>query len=335
MAIEVLKCPNCGAPIPPEAGATYVCAYCNHVLTGVPVGARRFVDPWRGRPEDEGRPRVMAAGVRYVLQGRLGVGDGCDVFLARRDARLTELTVLKVLRARADADLLAREWDTLAVLHASATQGAEHFTRRLPQPVAHGRIFAPGAAARPVSVFRYQSGFVHTLDDVVRAYPDGVEPPHAVWLWKRMLELLGWVHACGYVHGAVLPAHLLVHARDHGLLLVGWSAAVATGRSLATLSAGARAYYPASVWGGGPATPATDLAMSARCVLRVLGGDVARGEVPGSVPPALSALLSLWLDPDPAAARGASAWAVKAELDRVAREAFGPPRYHRLRMPGW
>ena len=35
MAIEVLRCPNCAAPLPAGARALVVCAYCNHTLTGV------------------------------------------------------------------------------------------------------------------------------------------------------------------------------------------------------------------------------------------------------------------------------------------------------------
>jgi hypothetical protein len=56
------------------------------------------------------------AGTRYVLLGRLGRGDGCDMFLARRDARLTELAVLKVVRALSDADLVSREYEVLEAL---------------------------------------------------------------------------------------------------------------------------------------------------------------------------------------------------------------------------
>src|SRR5437773_4261505 len=120
------------------------------------------------------RPKVRVAGLPYVLLGRLGVGDGCDVFYARRDARLTELVVLKVLRAPEDADLLAREWSVLQSLHSARAAGAEHFTRLLPQPVAHGALDAPDVAARPASVFGWRSGFVHTLADVARQFPRGV-----------------------------------------------------------------------------------------------------------------------------------------------------------------
>lgn len=339
-SIEVLKCPNCGAPIPPDVGGTRVCEYCRHVLTGIPRSARRrVVDDWQGRPEDAGRLRVMAAGMRYVVLGRLGVGDGCDVFFARRDARLTELVVLKIPRAQSDDDLLAREWETLTALHKSDVPRAEVFVQRLPQPVAHGKLFGPNIVPRPVSVFRYQSGFVHTLHDVLREYPDGVDPRHVVWLWKRVLEILGWVHRNGYVHGAVLPAHLLVHARDHGVLLVGWSAAVALNgeseQALSVLSEKEREYYPADVWDGAPVTPATDIVMSARCMVQLVGGNVVRGIVPSSVPDKLRSLLNRWMDPASARTTEVDAWGLRKELDRAANEIYGAPKYCHLAMPGW
>lgn len=337
-SVEVLKCPNCGTPISPDAGD--VCECCRHVLAGVRRSARRRgVDDWQGRPEDVGRLRVMAAGMRYVVLGRLGVGDGCDVFFARRDAELTELVVLKVPRARSDGKLLAREWETLTALHGRDTLGAEVFLRRLPQLVAHGKLFGPNIAPRPVSVFRYQSGYVHTLHDVLREYPNGVDPRHVVWLWKRVLEILGWVHRCGYVHGAVLPAHLLVHARDHGVLLVGWSAAVALNgdskQALSVLSERGREYYPADVWEGAPVTPATDIVMSARCMVQVLGGDIVQGIVPASVPSELRSLLNRWMDPAAARTTDVDAWALRKELDQVAAEIYGPRKYCQLPMPGW
>ena len=134
-----------------------------------------------------------------------------------------------MLRAPGDGDLLAREHEVLTALEASRAQGAPHFTRLLPQRVALGtaRLGMRGELGeRRVAVHRWRSGFVHTFDDVAREHPTGITAGHAVWIWKRMLELLGWIHASGWVHGAVLPPHLLVHARDHGVTLVGFSRAV-------------------------------------------------------------------------------------------------------------
>lgn len=337
MDSQLLKCPGCGANLPPASyyKGALACEYCGAtVMTfgGWPLPPPAVKEP----PFAPDQPRATVAGVRYVLLGRLGRGEGSDVFLARRDARLTELVVLKIARAREDGDLVAREYEVVGELHGSDAQGAEHFSRLLPQPVAQGPVTDPGGLERAAAVYRWRSGFQHTFGDILDAYPAGVDPRAAVWLWKRMLELLGFVHSAGYVHGAVLPPHLLVHPRDHGVVLVGWSSALryASGRPLPARSGRHEAFYPAAVWNGTPPTPATDLAMSARCLASVLGGDPATGSVPASVPAPLAELVRIQADPEHREAYE-HAWLLKDRVDAAAREAFGPPRYIPFTLPGW
>lgn len=347
MTIEVLKCPYCGAPLPPNAvrGVT-ICGYCNRTLVanagGGFTGARLDLDlsreplggPWQG----DGAPRVTVNAHRFVVLGRIARGDGCDVFFARTDSRLAELVVLKALRADADEAHLARGWRAVERLCDSDAQGAEFFGRLLPQPVTFGPIKEHGG--RACAVYRWRSGFVHTFEDVFRAHPEGVDGQTAVWMWKRALEFLGWVHRSGWVHGGVIPPNLLVHARDHGVALVGWSAATrnageGTREALPVTSAAHEAYYPAGLWRGRPATVADDLTMTARCVLRALGGDPSRGTLPASLPAPLRAQIERYIDPDAGAARTDDAWALKEAVGTAGKAAYGPPRYHPFAMPGW
>jgi hypothetical protein len=294
------------------------------VLRGVPRGASASQIVDHGVLEHDGLTRVCIEDRRFAVLGRLAVGDGSEVFMARRDARVTENVVLKVLRTTSDGDLLAREWQTLEALMRSTAQGHEHFRRLLPQPVVHGKIAE--RAGRLASVFRWRSGFSYTLDDVMRRYERGVDPRAAVWMWKRVLELLGWVHRAGYVHGAVTPPHVLIHPRDHGAVLVGWSCATHNQR-LPAVSLSQRAYYPNDTWTRGVATPATDMIMLARCIASVLGGDAARGSVPSSVPSPVAALVM------EQAERGSDdAWAVMERVSEAGVAAFGAPRFVTFHM---
>lgn len=331
------RCPSCSAPLPPPPPVGVVrCSYCDARLA--PYEGRWRATAPEAPPEpiwEPHRQRLWLAGARYVILGRLARGEGADVFLARRDRRVTELVVIKALRAPEDVDLLEREHTVVAELHQSRAQGAPHFSRLLPQAVAVGpaRLGMHGdEGERPVSIHRWRSGFVHTFEDVERVHGKGVSPEAAVWMWRRVLELLGFVHASGWVHGAVLPAHLLVHARDHGVVLCGWSRAVRIGERLPATSAGAEAMYPADVWGGGPATAATDLTMASRAILRVLGGDLRRA--PAGVPAPIAELLEVHADPS-AAGRMDDAWWLKERVAAAAREAFGPPKFVPFQMPGW
>ncbi len=332
MAIEVLRCPNCAAPLPLGARGEIVCEYCRHALTGVPTAAGLRWQVGEERPPDDGLSRVHVDGRTYAVLGRLASGDGSEVFLARRDKRLTEMVVIKALRARADADLLAREWSTLQALQQSEAQGWEFFRRMVPQPVAFGRLEGRDAPSGHALVYRWRSGFLHTFEDVARHYERGVDPRAVVWMYKRALELLGWVHRSGRVHGALVPAHLLVHPRDHGVTVVGWGASVsASSPRVPAVLAHQRAYYPDALWTSRQASAATDLTMLARCVLRLLDGNLATRTLPSTVPDVIATLVA-----DEAAGSGEDdAWALVERVSAAGRAAYGPPRYVPFTMPGW
>jgi hypothetical protein len=320
------SCPRCGAPMPPPSAVrSQRCGYCRAVLA--PAG-----NVWRperegdedARYEDEAAPRFWLDGHRYVLSGRLARGEGSDVFLGWREHAMKARVVAKVLRVREAEARMRHEQGVLEALARSRVQGAGHFSRLVPEPVAFGlaRLGANGrGGTRLVALRRYRPGFVHTLDDVRRAHGDRLEPAHAVWMWKRILESLGFVHASGFVHGAVLPAHLLVAAKDHGVVLAGFSRATAPGKKLAAITSAAKAFYPDDVLAGGLADAKTDLAMSARAILYVLGGDPRKA--PARVPAPFARLLETtattpWAN---------DAWALVEDASNVARDVFGPPKF--------
>lgn len=319
---------------PPPATRTQRCGYCSALLAPGPGGWQPAAAEAREEPiTDPHRRRVWVGSHRYAILGRLAQGESCDVFLARRDGRITERVLLKILRTDGDEDLLQNEQRVLETLEKSRAQGAPYFSVLLPQRVDAGiaRLGKHGdEGERRATVLRWRSGFIHSMNDVFAAHPSGIIPEASVWMWKRMLETLGWVHKSGFVHGAILPQHTLVHARDHGVAFVGWSAAVPLGKRLLATNADFRDYYPDAVWQGAPASASTDLTMSARVLIKALGGTVDRA--PSRVPAPLARLLE-------SHARGESrlddAWAVRDELDHTARQVFGPPKFIPFAMPGW
>jgi hypothetical protein len=320
--------------LPPRAArVVVVCAFCGaSVIDGVNMVLaadyrRALAD--LPKSDDGSLPCVIIGGLPYRVFGRVARGESTDVFLAERAHPVTERVLVKVLRAAADADLMDREWEVLAALHRSETEGAREGLRRLPTPVARARVVVAGEPDRRSTVFRARSGFADTFEDVMRAYPAGVDGRHASWMWRRILEGLSWVHRSGFAHGALLPQHLVVHARDHGVLLVGWSCAARLGERapLPVMSPAWRDLYAPELLAGAPPSAATDVVMSARCVARVLGGTAER--VPKAVPPPLAALV----EAAAAGRAGDDAWAVSESVAGAAREAYGRPAYHRFEMP--
>ncbi len=322
MRLRVLECPRCGAPLPRRALLVrLVCEYCRSEVT---------VDRWSVRAADYRREQdryatagggdiVAIQGLPWRLLRRIARGHSSDVFLAERATRLSERAVLKLLRDDADEPLLRREQEALSELEQSTVQGAAFFSSLLPQRVAYGRTEG-ASAGKLAALFRAPVGFAHTLSEVQRLRPDGLDPRHVVWLWGRSLELVDWLHRSGFVHGALLPQHVLIDAREHATRLVGFSCAARAGAALTAMDPGAEALYPGDVLGGAGLSTSTDLTMLARTMLTVVA--------PASTPPELARLL----ESEAAKSGRHSAAEVREALRATARRCFGAPVFVPLQL---
>jgi hypothetical protein len=316
MPITPLTCPACGAPLTPSKATTVACAYCGHYLLGVADASWEALLARAAADEDgvddsaDRRPWCRVAGRKLVVHGLLARGERSDVFLGRTARRPTELVVVKAWRGEPSDDVFSCEHRALARLGGSQVRGAELMTTLVPQPLVRGPLVDAAGATCPALVYRWRSGYQHTLADVRAAYPDGVDGQTAVWMCRRLLDLLAWVHRNGIGHGRPTPRHVLVHPRDHGAVLVGWS--------------GARAFVA-----DGRDERRADLREAARSILFVLRA-TPDAPSPHHVPEPLHALLSKVAEDGADDASALSA----AVLDR-ATAVYGPPTFHRFTMPGW
>ncbi len=304
LSLLALSCPQCSAPLPRAARwRTVTCGYCGTTITrGTETVEREsFRAAWRranaAQLSDTGR-LLQWRDAHYRVLAPLGHGEHSEVLLAERLGALPERVTIKLARDAAGGAVLAREAAVLQSLQALSVPGAAYFTRRLPQPLGLGVAQGLGDGERQALVLRHPTGFWGSLQEVQQANsPQGIDARHAVWLWRRMLEVLAFVHGAGWTHRALAPAHALVHPRDHGVLLIGWSQA----RQDASGGAIGR-----------------DLMASARSV-RALLSDSAT-----SAP--LAALLRECSD-DAIACERLSAQGIEQALSAASREAFGPPRF--------
>jgi len=300
---RVAFCPSCGAPL--EGLWEHVAVVCRYCRVEVLPGGTG--DPVPQRMPDDGRPRISVAGRTYLVEGHLARGRSSEVYRGRWVVRLGELVVLKLARHGQDGSRLRHEHAVLQRLWDSPARGADHFVRRLAAPIALAPVRV-GGAERVVSVMQWRSGFHTTLQDAIEAFPDGVHGRVLVWVLKRVLEELAFLHRAGVGHGAVEPDHILVHPRDHGAMLVGF--------------------------GGAALAPhvdrASDVVGLARSIEQAAGARGLLVDRFGSLPPALGRVVR-----DAAAGHHDDAWALRAQVDAAARRAYGPSQYSPLRMPGW
>ncbi|MFL6194689.1 MAG: hypothetical protein ACJ75H_11000 [Thermoanaerobaculia bacterium] len=299
-----LKCPQCNAPLAPSRFArSLVCPFCGSTVMideqGVPASRFRAAFLAWNAPATHGFSDWVSLGERHWAKGPLVArGEVSDVYAAARARLPTERALLKVLRDPRDVSGLDNEWEVLTRLR--GTSSSAGFSERIPQPVARGRITAGALEGSHAILYRWADGFVHTFEDVRRVFPRGIEPRASIWIWRRILEILSFLHGAGVTHGAVLPAHLLVQEGEHGVRLVGFRQA------------------------NGAGSPTADVVQSARCVADLLGDNPA---IPGPLADEIERASQLRTDgPD-------EAWAIRERLGKVAREAFGPPAFCPLRMP--
>ena len=316
LSLLALSCPQCSAPLPRAARwRTVDCSYCGAtIVRGTETVEREsFRAALRRANADVPGGRILTwRSARYRVLAPLATGEHSEVLLAERLGALPERVTLKLARDSAANQVLLREAAVLQALQDLSIAGAAYFTRRLPQPLGTGLAEGLGDGARQALVLRHPTGFWGSLQDVQQANARGIDPRHAVWLWRRMLEVLAFVHGAGWTHRDLSPAHALVHPRDHGVLLIGWSRAQqATG--------------PAHT-----AAVARDLMQAAWAVRAVLHGlhEAGAGEPGfGAHTPAPLATLLRQCSEDAATCERLGAQGIEQALSAASREAFGPSRF--------
>jgi hypothetical protein len=337
MAERALKCPQCNGPLAPSRFAkTLTCPYCGStVVLDEPevVSAERFHRAYRewNAPATHGFESWVRVGdAHWAIERLIAPGETSDVYAVRRARWPTQRALLKILRSDRDAALFDHEWEVLDGLEAA---GGSRMSGRIPRPLARG-VARDGDHAGPrAMVLDRADGFDHTFEAVRRVYPEGVEPRASIWIWRRILETLAFLHRSRTIHGAVLPQHLLIETGEHGVRLVGFSAAGPPGALPRTVCGRFEALYPGGRSGPQKLSLATDLSMSARSIAFVLGGDPASGEVPEAVPERLAELVRLTCASRPDTVDADGAWQLREALGRLASELYGPPAFCPLSLP--
>jgi serine/threonine protein kinase len=247
--------------------------------------------------------------------------------------------VFKIARSSDDNDLVQNEARVLRHLRAD-----KDFARLWPfvPEIVDSFLYDDGRAApRQANVVSRMSK-VYSLEEICAHYPRGIDPKDVAWLWRKLLIALGFAHACGVIHGAVLPPHILIEPDQHGLILDNWLYACARTHAMheptesdAHLAAIVTAYetwYPPEVFDRQPPLPGLDIFMGARCMVYLLGGDSLTGELPTVVPKAMTSFFRSCLLPAPQH-RPQQAWDVLNDFTQLIERLWGPRTFRPFAMP--
>lgn len=332
-------CPQCGAPLTPHRFArSIVCSFCGVTVrldeTAVSVAKfREAFRVWNSPASYQISAWVSIGDSHWALNKYIARGDISDVYTAQRARWPTELAVLKVLRNPQDETLFDNEWNILQALHQSEARGAEIFSTLIPQPIIHGKITGGSFVGQHASIFRWESGFYHTFSQVMQTYPHGIPARASIWVWRRILEILSFIHASGMAHGAILPEHLLIQENEHGVRLVGYSHAGHLGDQWHPPSNKHESFFPQPAKSWATLTPQLDLVMSARCIVAILGGNPATASLPESVPEPLARVIRRVALAKPTTDSNEDAWTIREELGQIAEQVYGAPQFIPIVMP--
>jgi serine/threonine protein kinase len=247
-------------------------------------------------------------------------------------------SISKVAELAADSDLMQAEAKVLQRLRGSEGDPKRHaFVPELLDSFAYSE---KGKPTRHMNVLVSLDGF-YNLRQVREAYPSGVHPLDVAWMWRRLLVALDYAHGLDIVHGAVLPQHVMLLPDQHGLVLVDWCyAATADGDGkfppIKAIVQQYRPWYTSEVLNKQPPSPATDLAMAARCMIELMGGDPVTGTLPEAlVPKPFRAYFKGCLTAKQSA-RPNDAWELLGEFDKLLErigEPYFPRRFRPFAMP--
>lgn len=320
MPERVRKCPSCGGNL--VAGRfdrDTRCTFCNSqvLLDPAAVYAEDFRDAfadWDDPATWGAREWCTVAGTSWLVGERIATGDASEVYRAARGRFPTERALIRVARYPADAARLERAWTVGRRLQASKSRGAALATR-LPEPIAFGEPLAGAWKGKKVLVQRWSHNHERTLEQV-----SGVSPQASVWVLRRILEALSFIHGANLVHGAIVPAHVLVERGEHGARLVGLGSAGESGAEITFFPSKYRHVVPDDTL-----SVAGDLRAAARTIVHVLGGDATSGRVAAA--PAYADLLRALVHDGATPQGDTDAWSVRDRVGAVAQAAFGRPTF--------
>jgi serine/threonine protein kinase len=285
-------------------------------------GKRSVVAPGKGSLDPI---EVTVRSRKFIVSDLLYKGDLADLYRCQVGG---QEALFKIVNEVANNDLLENEARVLTHLYPPSAKD-EKFHRYITKPV--DSFILKGKTHRRVNVVTWAKEF-RPLSEVLTVYPNGIDFRDAVWMYKRILAGLGFVHANEVVHGAILPPHVLIHTVNHGAKLVDWCYAVKGDGRIRAISPAFRDFYPPEVFDKKPATASTDLYMAAKCAVALMGGDVKTGAFPSTVPAPIQTFFKASLQSAPSK-RPTHAWDLHESFDELLKRTVGKRAYRPFDLP--
>lgn len=276
-----------------------------------------------------------------------------DHILDDDDEEIDTPVIVKICSDSSNNDLLEREVQVLGRLSSKDPSNSKF---NLYYPTSYGGFESRGKRCHILGLVSEY----FTVEDVLKAHPKGIDYRDMAWMFKRTLVGLWWAHKSGFLHGAVLPSHILLNGQNHGAKIVDWCYSIPT-RDMALLDPPRRSrpvgeadptdqlfanmtrihalvteyadYYPPEVPERRDASEATDIYMAVKCMVALVGGDVKTNEMPDSVPQEIQNLFKICMNPQ-RTMRPSKADDVHEAFDNLLKSIVGKPAFRPFSLPG-
>jgi serine/threonine protein kinase len=268
----------------------------------------------------------------YTLLKILKAGDAADIHLAQSmpDKADTELHdyLLKISRIPNGEKLLENERKILGEILTKAgdTTYRKYFPTLVESFPAHDKF------QKRVNVFTYEEENFYTGEELHEKLP-AIDSKHIAWMFKRILTAIGFAHRAGFVHGAVLPPHVRINSKNHGVQLTSWGHAVPTKDIMTTVPAKYKDWYPPEVLEKKGAFPSTDIYLAAKTIFYLAGTNPNKPTVPAKqIPIPMQRFFQSCLLPG-AKMRENDAWKLETEFTDLLKTLYGQPKFVKLEVP--
>lgn len=244
---------------------------------------------------------------RYLVRG-----EDSDVYLAEYDDPDDKIVpvkkaVIKIADDLSKNSLIENEVQLLKILnHQSMPELLDH-------------LLMPEDRKRAV-ITRMIDG--HDLYQIRESFPDGLEARHMVWVFERLLSVLGFLHYHAILHGNIEPGNIMIRGRDHNAFLLDFNYCLVEPKKGEILEIVSREYTAPEVFDHKSPHPASDLYSLARCMIYLLGGDVENEQLPDHVDRRIVRFLEGFLVRNPGR-RANDAWKMYSALSDIRLKVFG------------
>ena len=141
----------------------------------------------------------------------------------------------KVARTPSNNDLLEAEFRNLQVItkrdpDPEKEKWFKGWRVYVPYPVSSFSFVGEKGEKRKANLLTIPPYKSYTGEELRSIFKDGVDPNHVYWIYRRLLLTAWMAHVRGRNHGAITPDHVLIYPKEHGLVLLDWTASTVLGK---------------------------------------------------------------------------------------------------------